>query len=459
MRYYQKPLYVLCLLFVFKVSVLVSQEIEPKMSINIDDLGNVSDKFQESFFEALKQKAINNPEKAITALQTCIDLNSQPNVLYLELGKNYLSLKNYDKAEENFLKVQKEKPDDRHVLELLFEVYFSLRKYKESVVVLEKLVVHSPMFKEQLANIYFLEERYDDALSVLDELTQAYGSDRYREKLRKRILGKVKNNSPQIAKLKKKIEENPKNEQNYLNLIYVYSQNNQQDKAYEIAQELVKKKPKSELVHLALYKFYLDDNKVDQAIKSMKIALKSNAVNDESKFKMVADFLPFIKENPQYESQLSDIMKEALKSENNAKTYTALGNYYYDKGEREKALNYYERGIKDNASDFELMKRMVALQLDLQRYEKVISSSELGMEMYPSQPIFYFVNGVSLIQLNKADKAIDILSTGIDYVLDNPSMEVNFYQQLSTAYEMIGDSTKAIKYKEKAVQLQKNQNG
>ncbi len=452
-------IYILIAFFGTGNAIVFSQDIEPKQEINIDDLGDVSDEFQENFFEALKQKAITNYDKAIEALEKCIEIDPKPVFLYSELGKNYLELKVYEKAEENFNKVLKAKPNDRYVLELLYEVYFQQRKYKESVGVVERLVPFNTMFKEQLANLYFLEKRYDDALEMLDQLNEEYGTDAYRNQLRKRITSKITNPNSRIAILEKKIKENPKVEQNYLNLIYIYSQNNQSEKAFETAQQLLKKKPKSALVHLALYKFYLQNNKNDDAINSMKIALQSSKVDTASKYKIVNDFLPFLDKNPQYESQLAEIMALVSGGQNNSKVFTELGHFYYKKDRKEQALNFYERGIKSNANDFALLKRILLLQLDLKRYEKAEIGSQLALEMYPAQPIFYLVNGVSLINLEKAEEAIEILSLGIDYIIENQKMESDFYTQMSVAYQKLGNTTKASEYQQKANQLQKNHNG
>ena len=60
-----------------------------------DDLGNVEDKYQEYFFEALKQKGIENYDRSIEALLKCIKLDDSKSVLYYELGKNYVQLKNF----------------------------------------------------------------------------------------------------------------------------------------------------------------------------------------------------------------------------------------------------------------------------------------------------------------------------------------------------------------------------
>ncbi|WP_082422449.1 tetratricopeptide repeat protein [Aquimarina longa] len=452
---YWKYLFLLCLFFGIEHGGVFAQDIEPKQEINIDDLGNVSDEFQENFFEALKQKAITNHDKAIKALEKCIAINSKSNFLYLELGKNYLELKLYQRAEENFKKVLEAKPKDKFILELLFEVYFQQRKYTESITVVEKLATYNTMFKEQLANLYFLEKRYDDALAMVDELDEEYGNDRYRDQLRKRISLKITNPNSQIGKLEQKIKEKPKVEQNYLNLIYLYSADGQKEKAFETAKLLLDKKPKSELVHLALYKFYLEDNNIKNALESMKVALKGDKIDSESKYKIISDFLLFLDKNPQYETELKPIIETLSSDQNSTKVFTELGHYFYKKNHKEQALNFYERGIKSNANNFILLKRVLLLQLDLKRYKKSEIGSELALEMYPAQPIFYLINGVSLIHLEKPEKALETLTIGIDYVIDDLKMESDFYQQISKAYQKLGNDTKALEYQQKVDQLQK----
>ena len=91
---------------VYHSEPIFAQEIE---AIATDDLGNVSDVFQENFFEALKQKGIENYELALIALDKAEKAaNKNPEheaVVFFETGKNLKHLKRYDEAEENFQKV------------------------------------------------------------------------------------------------------------------------------------------------------------------------------------------------------------------------------------------------------------------------------------------------------------------------------------------------------------------
>ncbi|MHA7059294.1 tetratricopeptide repeat protein [Aquimarina sp. M1] len=456
MTKYWRHIIMAILFFGGGMNVVFSQEPESLKKIEIlDDLGDVSDVFKESFFEALKQRAITNYEKAISALERCIEANPKPVALYYELGKNYLDLKKYDRAANNFKKVLEEKPNDRYVLELLFEVYFKQRKYTESIEVVEKLADYDSMYKEQLANLYFLEERYDDALTVVDALIEELGIDSYRDKLRKKIMLKISNPNSQITRLEEKIAENPKEEQNYLNLIYLYSQDNQENKAFGTAQLLLEQKPKSQLAHLALYKFYLNNKSTDEAVNSIKIVLASDKIDAESKYKVINDFLIFVDKNPSYESKLIEVTNVFSEDSGSSKVFTEIGNYFYDKDKKEIALNYYERGLKDNVNNFGVLRKMLLLQLDLKRFEKAKEGSELAIEMYPSQPILYLVHGVSLINQNKNEEAIDILSIGMDYIIDDLKMESDFYDQIGEAYLKMGDEVKASEYKERSFQLKK----
>ncbi|WP_378186005.1 tetratricopeptide repeat protein [Aquimarina sp. W85] len=431
-----------------------AQEIEPQQEVNIDDLGNVSDEFQELFFEALTQKGIENYEKAIDALQKCIAIDGTVDILYFELAKNYLALKQYELAKDNFQITLKNTPNDRYVLEYLFEVYFALHDYKASIDTVKKLVDFDSIYKEQLVNLYYLEHQYDEALRILDEVVDEYGDDQYRKTLRKRITLKLDNPAVQIARLEEKRKTEPKNEQVYINLIFLYSQTKQDAKAFEVAKLLLTEVPKSEVAHLALYKFYLDANKTDLAVISMKKTLQSSKIDKDSKYKVISDFMTFVETNTEYEKQLVEIINTFSENENAAVIFNEIGNFYYKRGNKELALNYYERGLGDSITDIILIKRMLELQIELGRFEKARVGSELALEFFPTQPDIYLLHARALIALKSYDEAIETLEVGLDYILDDITVEANFYTIISNAYKQLGDNTKANEFQEKAVRLQ-----
>ena len=136
--------------------------------------GNVEDKFQEHFFEALKQRGIENYDRAIKALQECVRLDDSHPIVYFELGKNYIQLKNFGAAEDALKKAVSKDPDNEWYLDELYGVYYQLNDYDKALRTVKQLVRFHPDYKEDLASLYFRNKRYKMALKVLDELDTEY---------------------------------------------------------------------------------------------------------------------------------------------------------------------------------------------------------------------------------------------------------------------------------------------
>lgn len=418
----------------------------------MDQLGDVTDAFQENFFEALKQKAIENYELALAALNKAEKAaKSEENkaVVYFEMGKNHTYLKQYAKAEENFNKVLKSQGDRLDVLEQFYELYYQQREYEKSIPMVQKLIPLDEDYKEDLANLYTLTKQYDKALEQLDELDQVWGESDIRNALRAQIYRATGNTEGAIENLEQKIDNNPKNEKEYLNLIFLYSDQGNKEKAFETAKNLLKNNPKSQLVHLALYKFYLDEGNAPESIKSMKIVFASEEVDKETKYKVLGDFIQFVNENPEYETELAEIVNQF--SVENGRVYEKLGDYYAAKNRNEDALKAYEKGIIQDPDNYNLLKNTLLFQLEFKKYEAAAKLSAKGLEIFPAQALLYLLNGVANNGLEKSDAAIESLETGLDFVFENPKMEHDFYEQLSLAFSKKGDTKKANMYSEKAI--------
>ncbi|WP_271392257.1 tetratricopeptide repeat protein [Aequorivita sinensis] len=453
--------------FIFLFGIIVpqhiyAQEINPSPSKDnndtvenpMDELGNVSDAFQENFFEGLKQKAIENYELALSALNKAEKAaNTEENkaVVYFEMGKNHVFLKEYDLAEINFNKVLKSQGDKLDVLEQFYDLYYQQKEYEKSIPLVKKLVEFDEDYKEDLANLYTLTKKYDEALKQLDDLDETWGESDIRNALRAQIYRATGNTEGAIENLEGKIDKNPKSEREYLNLIYLYSEQGNTEKAFETAKNLLKNNPKSEIVHLALYKFYLDDGNATEAINSMKTVFASEDIDKETKYKVLADFIQFVNSNPDYEAELTRVVEQF--SVENGRVYEKIGDYYAAKNRKEDALKAYEKGIVINPDNFNLLKNTILLQIDFQKYEAAAKLSSEGLEIFPAQPLLYLLNGVANNGLNLSDNAIESLEMGLDFLMEDPKMEHDFYNQLSLAYSQKGDAKKAKTYSDKAANL------
>lgn len=420
-----------------------------------DDLGNVTDAFQEAFFEALKQKAIENYELALDALDKAARAadgdKDQLAIVSYEKGKNLVFLKKYNAAEVQFENVLAHTNNQFDVMVSLYDVYYKQRNYEKALPLVKKLIVKDEDYKEDLANLYIRTKQYDEAILILDELDKEIGESTYRNNLRKSVYRATGNKEQQIENLETRVDANPKKEQDYLSLIYLYSDEGNTEKAFETAKELLKNQPKSEMVHLALYKFYLDAGQTKEAINSMETVFESQKIDKQSKYRVLGDFISFVETHPEHEKTLEKTVNNF--SEEHGAVYEKLGDYYVSKDRKEDAISAYKKGLENDEDNYSLLKNTLLILIDVGHYKDAATYSSNGLDIFPAQPLLYLLNGVANIGLNNADEAIETLETGADYVIENDALEKDFFTQLEKAYTLKGNTKKAAEYAKRAAAI------
>lgn len=348
-----------------------------------DDLGDVEDMFQESFFEALKQNGIENYQIAVDALLKCEKLDNSKTVIYYELGKNYIALKNYGAAEDALKKAVSKEPENEWYLDQLYEVYNLQGDTDKAIKTVKQLVKYHPDYRQDLAELYIKSKEYKDALKLLDQLDKEFGINPDRDALRNEIYNITGKDDDRIENLEQRVKADPQNEDAYLRLIYRYSETGNTKKAFEASKDLLKAKPESKLVHLALYKFYLDGNETEKAIQSMKTVLSTPEITPEAKAKVFNDFVNYVSKHPEYEKDLVELTA-MVGTEKSTKTLTELGQYHLKLDDKPKALQYFEEALQQDPNNFMIIKDVLLLQLDLNMDEKAAKEKSGNTRFVPS---------------------------------------------------------------------------
>ncbi|MEM1001478.1 MAG: tetratricopeptide repeat protein [Bacteroidota bacterium] len=447
MKYLGSLIVCLCLPLLVLAQDPINAQIE-------DDLGVVEDRFQELFFEALKQKGIENYDRAIEALQECLKINPDLPELYFELGKNYKLLKQFPEAEKALNKALELKPKDEWILDELYDVYFQQSDTENAMRIVKELVDIHPDYKQDLATLYLKQGDFKSALELLDELDKQFGPNEVRNDMRNEIYNATGNDAGRIENLIQRIAANPKIEDNYLKLIYRYSEQGNEQKAYKVAMQLITEIPESELAHLALYKFSLNQGKPDEAVSSIKIILNSSKVDSNTKTKVLNDFVNFVKTNPNYEDELLELTSSIS---GDSKSKLELGYYYLQNGDKAKALENLSEALLQNPSDYDLIKNVLLLRVDFEQYEAAAQESAYALELFPAQPLLYLLNGVANNRISKPDEAIESLEMGVDYIIDDAEMQIDFYNELSLAYKQKNNIKKSESFAKKANELKQQQ--
>lgn len=443
-----KKIGLLLLLFGMLFPTVLLAQIEP------NDMALANDEFQDSFYESLLQKGIENYDKAITALEKCEKLQPNNAVVYFEMGKNYLASKQYVKAYSFFEKATQINAKNMWFWVGMYDVCYETKEYPQAIVIVTKLIEFKKEYKEDLISLYMNTQQFDKALALINELNETVGKSDLRDNYKAQILRENKYQNLEKENLIAQIKKFPKEESNYIALIYLYSENNQEEQASEIAKELEVEIPTSVWAQVSLFKIHINNNDGDNAVKAMNLVLKSNNIDEKIKQRMLNEFLIFIKDKPEFDLDLEKAISFFDKN-SEVQVPKEIAKFYHNKKDWNRAIQYYEIHLKSKPDDVEALLLLFAIYIEKQQFEDLAQKAESSMELFPLQPQFYYFSGLANNQLKNYKKAANILEMGLDYLVEDKSLEINFYIQLGEAYSGLGNQPKKENYFVKAEKLLK----
>lgn len=423
---------------------------------NPDDIALANDEFQNYFYESLLQKGIENYDKAVIALEKCLKMQPQNATLYFELGKNYLAQRKYKDAYDSFEKATKIDPKNKWFWVGMYDVCYETKDFAQAIVIVTKLVEFKKEYEEDLVSLYMNTQQFDKALVLINKLNDNVGKTTMRDNYKMQILRDTKYQGSEKENLIDQIKKFPKEEANYISLIYLYSESNQEEKALEIAKQLEKEIPTSDWAQVSLFKYHLNNNDGANAAKAMNLVFESKKIDSKIKHRMLNEFLVFVKDKPQFDKELERAVSY-FENDKEVKVAKEIGKFFHNKKNWDKAIQYYEMHLKNDPDDFEAVVLLFDSQAGKLQFDTMAKKAQEMIELYPLQPQFYYYAGLGYNQLKNYTKAKDLLEMGLDYLIDDTALEINFNIQLGEAYSGLGDEKKKESYFLKAEKLLKQQ--
>jgi tetratricopeptide (TPR) repeat protein len=409
------------------------------------------------FIEASKQKILGNYIEAVGLFEKCLVINPKDDASMYELAQLEYMSNNPEKALMLIEQASEIAPENDYYMEFYADLLNSMELYDEAVKVYKKLIQANPYnldYYNQLAVSYLYAGKSNEAIQVYNGLEERIGITEEISIKKQSIYLQEKKIDEAIEEIEKLCEQFPNESKYYAILAELCLANGLEDKALESYNKIIEIDPSNPYVHISLADFYKKQGKEDKAFEELKTGFANPKLDIDSKIQILLNYYTVTEIYADLKNQameLSEILVETHPTD--PKAYSMYGDFLYQDKKYAEARDVFRKVIAIDSSKYLVWEQLLFAHSQLEDQDALFNDSKLAMELFPEQPLPYLFTGSAYYQKKDWEKCIAVLNDGLELVVNNALMEMQFYSYLGDAYNQVKDNAKSDEAYENVLRL------
>lgn len=404
-----------------------------------------SDRF---FIDGQRFMMLEDFDKAYFYFQKAREINPEDPAINFKIAEILLRANRVEDAMDYGLQAVEGDPDNKYYNLVMAEAFSKQGKPEAAAEILENLMGNSEENQNyilDLASLYLSSGNYDKALDAINKAEEYYGVVEQLTIQKQRIF--LRNNDLQgaIDEGKNLIEAHPGNSQYVLSLVEILYNNNRAQEALKTVEESLNTYPNQPDLQMAAYALYKDMGDLETAETLIIEAFQNPDLEVNVKAEAFSDILQEMK-TARRERLLDQLQKPLIELHpNEADALTVVGDRLYFNDQRKEALEFYEKSLKIDPSNSEVLQGVIMTMFDAAKdFEEIEKYTEIAIDEFPERAEFWFFDGTAKIAQKKAKEAVESLEKAKEVnQRKNKQLDILVQGQLGDAYHQLGEKEKA----------------
>jgi len=421
--------YYLCLLLVFIfASCTTAKKAVAVTPVKVQLTDSAQRQFDYYFYEGIRQKDNQQFDQALETFRLCLAIDSLDAGAQSEMGMLYGLIGFNAEAVGCLEKAIKIDPANWWYNLRLITIYSELKNWKRAIEItvnLQKIYPNKEDVYTMLASFYKETKEYEKAIAAFDKLENLSGIDESTSFEKYQLYILLDKPQKGIAEIDKLINKYPAEIRYKVMRGDIFMQQKSPEKAFEIYQNVLKDDPDNPYVYVALSEYYKSVNKPesDQLDVETKVGVlgqyveklahdSTKLVETESLFKLLVDRYPMEEQVHGYYAVFLQYQKRNVE-----------------------ALSELETMININSKNDQTWIRIIQIYIGDRNYKKILATTASAIENLPKLPIWYFYRGIAQFQLADYREALASYQTGLPLITAEQSdLKSDFYSQIADIY-------------------------
>jgi tetratricopeptide (TPR) repeat protein len=404
-------------------------------------------KFNTHFYNALSFKSLENFEEALKEFEKCININSENPVPYYESAIIYKLFAQEESALEFSKKAYLLNKGNTWYQLLYAELLSTNGLNTKAAIIYKQLIKKYPGSQEYyylLADNYIYSRKLSEAIKIYNQLEKHKGFDKNLILQKQKLYLEKNDVNRAISEIQKIIDADKTDINAYEILSELYLLNNEKDKAFEVFKKILELDPEDAKVHLTLADYYRNQGNNDESYKELKAAFSSVKLSIDVKVSILISYYSLTDYYEQLKEQAMELCEILVKTHiGNPKAHAIYGDFLYKDGRNLEAKIQYKKVIELDQNRPQVWSQLLFIESELEAYNDLETESEKAFQLFPSNPVYYFFNGIANSQLKNYKKAMISLEMGLEFVIENPPLLGQFYSTMGDIYHTINEHHKS----------------
>ena len=397
--------------------------------------------YQGSFVEAEKQKMLGNLSEATALLLKCLELYPSSDATYYELANVHSFQNDFPAAAKYAEKAVELNPDNIWYQMLLGRLYRTNNNPEKSAAVFKKLVKKYPEKSDlyfELAELYTVTGQYTEAIKVYDMIEEKFGVTESLVLEKQKLYQDMDKPAKAITEIEKLVRTFPDESRFYGILAEFYTAAKQYDKAIETYNKLLEFDPDNGMAHLSLADFYRQTKNFEKWFAELKIAFASQDVPVDTKVNILSSVFAFTGNSTELNEKGYTLMNILLETHpRDIKVHALYSDYLIRNNQISEARDELRYIISEEKKNFAVCEQLFLTEIDLNDNKALYEESREAMDYFPNQPSVFLFNGTAAYFLKKYDESVKTLNAGLDLVIDNDKLKVQFLMYLGESFNKL----------------------
>ncbi len=386
--------------------------------------------FEYLFIEALKQKMVGNPQKAVSLLSACLDIDPNSSAAMYELANLHILNNDLTSASLLLEKAIKLNGTNKWYKLLLAKIYLQSGKHVEAAALYGQLTLMEPENEEfmYMKAVHLAQAgKYDEAIRAYDALEKRTGLNDQISMAKQGVFleaGKVKEAFAEIDRL---ISSNPADPRYYGLLADLYKEQGDKANALKYYAKIFEMDPDNGFVNFSLADYWLSEGDTLQWFQFTKKGFENKEVDLEMKLQLYllhTGSQAAVPLTPEQNGELIRIMMEG--NSDDFRVNSVYAEYLIRNNKSREAREQLLKVVENGVNDFSIWEQILYLDNDLLDWPMLFEHGKEAVDLFPNQPQFYFFHAIGALQSEKYNEAVSIVDEGLNYLVDNKLLKGQF---------------------------------